>query len=237
MGKWTALADAGRVWGPRATLLAAAARRRGAKQKLREFAGLVALVRRERPRTVLEIGTLRGGSLWAWCRVAALDATIVSVDLPGGDFGGGYDEDLAQQLRSYARSGQTLHLLRADSHAAETYAEVERLLPSIDFAFIDGDHTYEGAKRDFELYSPLVTGLVAFHDILPHNADSSCEVDRLWQELAPDLETIEFTDPADVRWDGAWGGIGGALSTPSAHERPFESAVAPCAVCREGRRA
>jgi hypothetical protein len=26
----------------------------------------------------------------------------------------------------------------------------------VDFIFIDGDHTYEGVKRDFEMHSPLM---------------------------------------------------------------------------------
>jgi len=40
----------------------------------------------------------------------------------------------------------------------------------LDFLFIDGDHTYEGVKRDFEMYSPLVRngGIIAFHDIVKH---------------------------------------------------------------------
>jgi predicted O-methyltransferase YrrM len=39
----------------------------------------------------------------------------------------------------------------------------------LDFLFIDGDHTYEGVKQDFEMYTPLVRkgGLVAMHDIVP----------------------------------------------------------------------
>jgi hypothetical protein len=31
--------------------------------------------------------------------------------------------------------------------------------------FIDGDHTYEGAKRDYEIYGPLSDDLIIFHDI------------------------------------------------------------------------
>jgi predicted O-methyltransferase YrrM len=203
------LGSAALSYGPAAAYIAAAAKKRGAKQKVREFAGLVQLVRRHRPQTVLEIGTLAGGSLWAWCRVAAPDATIVSIDLPRGPFGGGYDAPWSAQLREYARRGQTLHLLRADSHSPETLHEVERLLPGpIDFAFIDGDHSYSGVRQDFEMYGPLVGGLIAFHDTLPHNVNSGCEVDRLWAEIAPHHQTWEFRDPGEVKWDGVWGGIG-----------------------------
>ena len=36
----------------------------------------------------------------------------------------------------------------------------------IDFLFIDGDHSYEGVKKDFELYSTLLTdkGVIVIHD-------------------------------------------------------------------------
>jgi hypothetical protein len=36
----------------------------------------------------------------------------------------------------------------------------------IDFLFIDGDHSYEGVKKDFELYSTILSdnGLIVIHD-------------------------------------------------------------------------
>lgn len=36
----------------------------------------------------------------------------------------------------------------------------------IDFLFIDGDHTYEGVKKDFELYSTILNdnGIIVIHD-------------------------------------------------------------------------
>lgn len=35
----------------------------------------------------------------------------------------------------------------------------------IDILFIDGDHSYEAVKRDYEIYAPLTRHIVAFHDI------------------------------------------------------------------------
>ena len=70
----------------------------------------------------------------------------------------------------------------------------------MDFLFIDGDHSYEGAKQDFENYSKLVRpgGLIALHDIQPdfataygvQTASWTGGVPKLWQELVADgLET------------------------------------------------
>lgn len=35
----------------------------------------------------------------------------------------------------------------------------------INILFIDAFHSYDGVKKDFEMYSPLCSGIVAFHDI------------------------------------------------------------------------
>jgi predicted O-methyltransferase YrrM len=53
----------------------------------------------------------------------------------------------------------------------------------LDFLFIDGDHSYEGVKKDFEMYSPLVRsgGLIAFHDITPCGPPK--EVFKYWEEV------------------------------------------------------
>jgi len=198
--------------GPLAVGLASMAKRQGAKQKLGEFAALVRLVRRQRPQAVVEIGTYRGGTLRTWCRLADDDATVVSVDLPGGEFGGGYSEGELDRLRRFARRGQRLHLVRADSHSLDTHAQVAALLGDrpVDLLFIDGDHTYEGARSDFEMYEPFVRpgGMIAFHDVLPHAAHTRCEVHLLWGELCKRYDHVDLSDPGEERWDGTWGGIG-----------------------------
>ena len=61
-------------------------------QNKEELTALVRDVRALRPQTVLEIGTAQGGTLFLWTRLAQADAVIVSLDLPGGRFGGGYPD-------------------------------------------------------------------------------------------------------------------------------------------------
>jgi len=50
----------------------------------------------------------------------------------------------------------------------------------LNFLFIDGDHTYEGVRKNFEMYSPLVRrgGIVAFHDIVPRPPENVGGVPR-----------------------------------------------------------
>jgi predicted O-methyltransferase YrrM len=169
---------------------------------------------------VVEIGTLHGGTLWAWCRLASEEANIVSIDLPGGAFGGGYGNEASDRLRSYARKSQQIHLMRADSHDLETLSLLQGILGgrSIDLLFIDADHTYNGVRRDFEMFSPMVSssGVIAFHDVLPHD-DPTCEVDRFWAEVSSVHEHVAFLE---VRPDSErqWGGIGVLLHPSNAVE-------------------
>jgi hypothetical protein len=79
--------------------LANRAVRKGAVQKVKEFSPLISLLKKRRLRTVLEIGTARGGTFYAWCKMAEPDATIISIDLPGGPFGGGYSARYINKFR------------------------------------------------------------------------------------------------------------------------------------------
>ncbi|MEM4455206.1 MAG: class I SAM-dependent methyltransferase [Thermofilaceae archaeon] len=152
-----------------------------------EIAQLLSILAGVRPKTLLEIGTASGGTLFLFCQVAEPDAIVISVDLPGGPFGGGYPEWRIPLYKSFAKEGQRIHLIRADSHDPKTLEIVKRILGDgkLDFLFIDGDHTYEGVKRDFEIYSPLVRkgGIIAFHDIVPGPPENVGGVPTFWNEI------------------------------------------------------
>jgi predicted O-methyltransferase YrrM len=163
-----------------------------------EIVGLGKLLQELAPKRSLEIGTNYGGTLFLLCALSPADAEIISLDLPFGEFGGGYPSRRIPLYRQFPRSGQKLHLLRADSHAAETRARVLRILggAQLDYVFLDGDHTYGGVSRDFEMYAPLVRsgGIVAFHDIVTYNASSRCEVATFWNEIKQRYRHREFVE-------------------------------------------
>lgn len=181
---------------------------RGALQKPEELQRLVELLGDRKPMNVLEIGTCHGGTLWLWCQLAHPHAQIVSVDLPDGPYGGGYPTSAVPKLLSYGNDHQWIQLFQGDSHDEKMLKSVKGFLAGrkIDLLFIDGDHTFEGVKRDWVMYSPLVSeeGLIIFHDIVEHTADPGCQVAPFWNELKKIHNTEEFICPKG----GAWGGIG-----------------------------
>lgn len=164
-----------------------------------EFAALYKRVQELKPKVVLEIGTCHGGSLYAWCQVADENATIISLDLPGGEYGGGYHPAREKFYKNFAQKNQTLHLLRGDSHQEAAKKAVYEILAGreVDFLFIDGDHSYEGVKKDYEMYQAWVKkgGVIALHDIVERNDDAKIEVSRFWKELKKSqARTKEFVN-------------------------------------------
>lgn len=149
-----------------------------------EIACLFEIVKALEPATVCEIGAAGCGTTFLFARAAAANSLVISLDME-------LEEARRHASSLFAREGQTVVCLKADSHRPETVREVEGLLAGrpLDFLFIDGDHSYEGVGIDFEMYAPLVRpgGLIAFHDIVPLREGDVWHtvggVPQFWSEL------------------------------------------------------
>jgi cephalosporin hydroxylase len=171
-----------------------------------EAVALGKLLEERAPKRSLEIGTNYGGTLFLLCNSAPPGATIISVDLPSGRFGGGYPRRKIPLFRKFRKSRQRLHLIRADSHVQETKERVLRILNGelLDYLFLDGDHTYEGVRQDFAMYAPLVCkgGIIALHDIAVHNRHADCQVDKFWGEVKNKYQHQEIIENPTQGWAG-----------------------------------
>ena len=160
-----------------------------------EFLKLLQILAKRQINSMLEIGTNLGGTLFLFTRVINPHALIISLDLPNGPYGGGYPAWRIPFYKSFSINDQKMVLLREDSHKPSTLTKVEKILNEspLDFLFIDGDHSYDGVKADFEMYKSLVRpgGIIAFHDICPYT-ELDLGVNRFWNEIKNQIKSVEI---------------------------------------------
>jgi glycosyltransferase involved in cell wall biosynthesis/predicted O-methyltransferase YrrM len=160
-----------------------------------EIRSFLSLARDIKPKYMLEIGTANGGNLFLLSNIVHPGGIVMSIDLPGGDFGGGYFSRKQSLFKKFTGTDRSIFLVRGNSHDNESLRKIETVLrkEKLDLLFIDGDHTYEGVKSDFEMYSPLVRsgGIIAFHDIANPPAENY-GVKKFWDEIKGSYEHKEI---------------------------------------------
>jgi hypothetical protein len=149
-----------------------------------QFAPYLIEAGRHGVRRYLEIGIRHGGSFAVTVeylsRVGELEEAV-AVDI-----------DPVPALLPYPVEQPSVRLLQADT-MTDRFADWVRGRPDFDLAFIDGLHSYEGCRHDFETLRPHAR-MLALHDIDNHIEP---EVGRVWtdirREYADDYDFHEFT--------------------------------------------
>ncbi len=151
---------------------------RGYLHPIEGFALLLLAAHGEGEGGVVEIGSFLGrSSCWIATGLAASKrGTLTAIDhfqgSPEHQTGGTHP---APEL---TRDGSTLPQFRANlrTHGLEAFVQpivesslnaAEKWTAPLRMVFIDGDHSYDASRNDFEAWSKFVTpgGIVAFHDI------------------------------------------------------------------------
>lgn len=147
----------------------------GAVQIGSEFSWLLDKILTLKSRKVaVEIGVYKGGTFYAFMQFFD---KVIGIDIK--------ERNLPFKLRTDDQyiigSSRDLNI-------------VSKIQNNIDFLFIDGDHSYEGVLRDFNLWGPKVKkdGIIAFHDIVGADINGyKYGVRDFWNEIKKNYDTEE----------------------------------------------
>jgi len=146
-----------------------------------------------RPKKVVELGSFLGASFFAFCQAAKeynIETECYAVDTwEGDDHAGHYDNDVYKAVvAAHAHYRDFAYLLRMTFDKAHALSETD----DIDLLHIDGLHTYEAVKHDFETWLPKMSkqGVIIFHDTAEVKDDFG--VWRLWAEISSKYPSANF---------------------------------------------
>lgn len=166
-----------------------------------ELLSLIHQLESQEPEVIVEIGSKYGGTLYTLTHSLESVTHVVSLDID-------FTESKQIFFKNFSARAD-IRCLSGNSQTEKMRDRVLDVLPSRpDFILIDGDHRYDGVKRDWNLYRDIVadSGLIAFHDIVSSGELNG--VPKLWNEIQEKYETTEFIDESENTRLNKGGGIG-----------------------------
>lgn len=148
-----------------------------------------------KPKLLVELGTYSGISYLSFCQIVLKEGLLTrcfAVDTWEGDHHAGYyGEYIYQTLKSnhdYQYSSFSTLLRKTFDAAVQDFAD-----GSIDLLHIDGLHTYEAVKHDFETWRSKLSSnaVVMFHDINVYENDFG--VHKFWNEIKDQFPSCSFS--------------------------------------------
>ena len=154
------------------------------------------LLANTKPAVFVELGTHRGNSFFSFAQAAKdlkLETELHCVDtLEGDEQAGFYGKEIFQEfneiINKYYKNVNIVKHKALFDDAVKDFKD-----NSIDILHIDGLHTYEAVKHDFETWLPKVNnnhGIILLHDVCEKKDDFG--VYKLWGELEEKYQTIKF---------------------------------------------
>lgn len=144
------------------------------EQKPEEFEKLFELLSgQKRKKYALEIGSNFGGTTFALCHIYE---KVVAIDIK-------YDPNFDRIKSEFPNFDYII----MDSKSNDLIEIIKSTGIEFDFIFIDGDHSYEGVKSDYDKFKQFISkeGLIGFHDIIESDINKvmNNRVDILWNSL------------------------------------------------------
>lgn len=145
-----------------------------------------AMINRYKPKSVLEIGFGRG--YWLTCAAKAmhesglLDYELVSIDAK-------FDTAHIENMSKYFPEEWLKHAKLIPGESSTVLKKLAADGRKFDIVYIDGDHTYDGVKADWELVKGMFTKYVIFDDYhIGDGDDPNIQVSRMVDEIPDEYE-------------------------------------------------